>query len=45
MTELMVGLAAPDFTLPAAPAGEIRLSALRRKPVVLFFYPKDNSAG
>ncbi|MCB1384660.1 MAG: peroxiredoxin, partial [Nitratireductor sp.] len=43
-----IGDKAPDFDLPAAgPAadmGRVRLSALA-KPVVLFFYPKDDTSG
>lgn len=35
---------APDFTLPS-PGGEVTLSDLRGAPVVLFFYPKDNTPG
>ncbi|MCQ0092846.1 peroxiredoxin [Roseovarius sp. M141] len=36
---------APDFTLPASGSGEIQLSALRGAPVVLFFYPRDDTTG
>lgn len=38
---------APDFTLPVqgAPEAEITLSALRGSPVVLFFYPRDDTSG
>ena len=38
---------APDFTLPVqgAPEAEITLSALRDSPVVLFFYPRDDTSG
>jgi thioredoxin-dependent peroxiredoxin len=36
---------APDFTLPLAGGGEIRLAALRGAPVVLFFYPRDDTSG
>jgi peroxiredoxin Q/BCP len=41
------GAAAPDFTLPASGfhADEIALSALRGRPVVLYFYPKDDTSG
>ncbi|WP_010141173.1 redoxin domain-containing protein, partial [Oceanicola sp. S124] len=39
------GSIAPDFTLPAAGGGEITLSALRPAPVVLYFYPKDDTPG
>ena len=39
------GTIAPDFTLPSDTEGEVSLSALRGKPVVLYFYPKDNTPG
>src|SRR5579859_3661123 len=43
---LRVGDAAPDFTLPSATGTSVSLrSLLGRKPVVLFFYPKDDTAG
>lgn len=44
MTELKEGDAAPDFTLPTD-HGEVSLSGLRGKPVVLYFYPKDDTSG
>ncbi|MFN7572749.1 MAG: peroxiredoxin [Betaproteobacteria bacterium] len=34
----------PDFTA-AATGGEVKLSALKGKTVVLYFYPKDNTPG
>lgn len=34
----------PDFSAPAT-GGEITLSGLRGKKVVLYFYPKDNTPG
>jgi thioredoxin-dependent peroxiredoxin len=41
-----VGEPAPDFTLPASDGKTIRLSDFKgRKPVVLFFYPKDMTSG
>ena len=40
-----VGAAAPDFTLPTDGTGTITLSALRGKPVVLYFYPRDDTPG
>lgn len=40
-----VGQEAPDFTLPSDTEGDVTLSALRGKPVVLYFYPKDNTPG
>ena len=36
---------APDFTLPSTGETEVTLSALRPAPVVLFFYPRDNTSG
>lgn len=36
---------APDFTLPLGGGGEIQLSALVGQPVVLFFYPRDDTPG
>ncbi len=36
---------APDFTLPRDGGEEVTLSALRPAPVVLFFYPKDDTSG
>ena len=36
---------APDFTLPATGCGDITLSALKGKAVVLFFYPRDDTPG
>jgi len=40
-----VGDAAPDFTLPTDGGGEVSLSALKGKPVVIYFYPKDDTPG
>jgi peroxiredoxin Q/BCP len=39
------GATAPDFTLKADDGKEVRLSALRGKPVVVYFYPKDDTPG
>lgn len=36
---------APDFTLPMGGGGEIQLSALVGQPVVIFFYPRDDTPG
>jgi len=36
---------APDFTLPATGNKTITLSALKGRPVVLYFYPRDNTPG
>jgi thioredoxin-dependent peroxiredoxin len=42
---LKVGDKAPDFRLPAADGQQITLSALRGKPVVLYFFPKALTSG
>ena len=39
------GKPAPDFELPSDEGETIRLSDLRGKPVVLYFYPKDDTPG
>jgi peroxiredoxin Q/BCP len=39
------GAKAPDFTLVAHDGSKLKLSALRGKPVVLYFYPKDDTPG
>ena len=39
------GDVAPDFTAPLDDGTTIRLSDHRGHPVVLFFYPKDDTAG
>jgi len=45
MSKPKVGNQAPDFTLPATGDQKIKLSALRGRPVVLYFYPKDSTPG
>lgn len=45
MADLKEGDQAPDFTLPADGGGEITLSELKGKNVVLYFYPKDDTPG
>lgn len=42
---LNAGDKAPDFTLPRDGGGEISLSGLKGKKVVLYFYPKDDTPG
>ncbi|MGH3083379.1 MAG: thioredoxin-dependent thiol peroxidase, partial [Gaiellaceae bacterium] len=36
---------APDFELTSDAGGRVRLSQFRGKPVVLYFYPKDDTPG
>jgi thioredoxin-dependent peroxiredoxin len=36
---------APDFTLSSDAGEEVTLSSLRGRPVVLYFYPKDDTPG
>ncbi len=45
MATLKVGDLAPDFRLPADDGTTVQLSALRGKPVILYFYPRDNTPG
>ena len=40
-----VGKKAPAFTLAADDGTKVRLSALKGKPVVLYFYPRDDTPG
>jgi thioredoxin-dependent peroxiredoxin len=39
------GETAPDFSLAADDGRQVKLSDLRGKPVVLYFYPKDDTPG
>ena len=39
------GTYAPDFTLPSDGGPSLRLSSLRGRRVVLYFYPKDDTSG
>ena len=40
-----IGDTAPDFTLPTDGGGTFSLSAQVGKPVVVYFYPKDDTSG
>ena len=44
MTALKAGTVAPDFALPSTPDQKVALSELRGKPVVLVFYPRDETS-
>jgi len=39
------GRRAPDFTLTSESGERVRLSQFRGRPVVLYFYPKDDTPG
>ena len=45
MAKLDVGTTAPDFSLPDQHGSTVTLSALRGKPVVVYFYPKADTPG
>lgn len=45
MGEIKVGEIAPDFELSTDGGGTVRLSELSGSPVVLYFYPKDDTPG
>lgn len=45
MSKPIVGKKAPDFELPATREQRVKLSKLKGKNVVLYFYPKDNTSG
>lgn len=39
------GEKAPDFNLPTDAGASVSLSALAGKPVIVYFYPKDDTSG
>lgn len=43
--DLAVGDRAPDFTMPADAGGTIKPADFKGKPVILYFYPKDDTSG
>ncbi|MTH96924.1 thioredoxin-dependent thiol peroxidase [Roseibium sp. RKSG952] len=45
MSDMDVGNPAPDFDLPADGGDHVSLNALKGKPVVVYFYPKDDTPG
>lgn len=45
MNKVQIGQEVPDLELRATDDQVFRLSDLRGKPVVLYFYPKDNTPG
>ena len=42
---LDAGQAAPDFDLPTDGGGRVRLADFKGRPLVLYFYPKDDTPG
>ncbi len=45
MAKIAIGKPVPDFELPATGGGTVRLSDFAGRPLVLYFYPKDNTPG
>jgi thioredoxin-dependent peroxiredoxin len=45
MAMIQEGKKAPGFDLESSEGGKVRLEDLRGKPVVLYFYPKDDTPG
>lgn len=45
MPELKVGDKAPDFNLPSDGGGTVKLADYKGRPLVLYFYPKDDTPG
>jgi peroxiredoxin Q/BCP len=42
---IVEGQPAPDFTLPDQEGSPVQLSSLKGGPVILYFYPKDDTSG
>ncbi len=45
MSVIQEGEPAPDFELASDSSERVRLSSLRGRPVVLYFYPRDDTPG
>lgn len=45
MSLIDIGDKAPDFTLPSDSGDPLKLSSLKGRHVVLYFYPKDDTPG
>jgi thioredoxin-dependent peroxiredoxin len=44
-SDLQAGDMAPDVTLATPEGGTLKLSQMRGRPLVLYFYPKDDTTG
>ena len=42
---IKAGSKVPGFSLPSVAGGEVSLTELKGKTVVLYFYPKDDTPG
>ena len=42
---IAAGMSAPDFNLPTDGGGSLSLAELKGRPVVLYFYPRDDTPG
>lgn len=45
MSLIEIGEAAPAFTLPDQDGTEVKLTAFKGAPVVVYFYPKADTPG
>ena len=45
MADIGIGSSAPDFDLPRDGGGRVKLADFHGRPLVLFFYPKDDTSG
>jgi peroxiredoxin Q/BCP len=45
MSKVQIGRLVPNFKCPATGDKTIELNTLRGSPVVIYFYPKDNTSG
>jgi peroxiredoxin Q/BCP len=45
MSDLAIGDIAPQFDIPRDGGGTVSLQSFAGKPVVLYFYPKDDTSG
>jgi len=45
MADIGIGAEAPNFDLPRDGGGRVSLAEFKGRPLVLFFYPKDDTTG